>query len=69
MEHDNRIPQLELFELVCLASHGELLTAVIRLLTQCGREDLDKAAVPNGGMLHTTEIYNLLRESLGGRTL
>ena len=59
-----RIENIELLERVCLASHGELLTAVVRLLAQCAREDLADDSVPNKGMVHTVEIYGLLNSVL-----
>lgn len=61
-----RIKDIELLERVCLASHGELLTAVVRLLARCQREDLDIETNPSAkGTLYTTEIYWLLNSVLG----
>jgi hypothetical protein len=65
MDSDNRLQHVKLLEGICRASHGELLTAVLKLLAQCMREDLSLNNVPNGGTLHTIEIYNLLNSVLG----
>ena len=56
--------QVRLLECICLASHGELLTVIIKLLTRCQKEDLVVDGTKNHSTLYTTDIYDLLNSVL-----